>query len=84
MVAPFAYSLLLFPVTIAPFFMGMCSYGGINGKIAIGLIVIANLFMIGRCVGLYRKMDVKAARKVMFGSYMYLPVIMLALLLSKV
>jgi protoheme IX farnesyltransferase len=28
-------------------------------------------------------MDVASARKVMFGSYMYLPVVMLALLLSK-
>ena len=47
------------------------------------LIGLANLFMIGRCVTLYRKMDVGSARKVMFGSYMYLPVVMLALLLSK-
>jgi hypothetical protein len=28
-------------------------------------------------------MDVSSARKVMLGSYMYLPVVMLALLLSK-
>jgi len=28
-------------------------------------------------------MDVSSARKVMFGSYMYLPVVLLALLLSK-
>jgi len=28
-------------------------------------------------------MDVPSARKVMFGSYMYLPVVLLALLLSK-
>jgi protoheme IX farnesyltransferase len=29
-------------------------------------------------------MDVKAARKVMFGSYIYLPVVLLALLLDKI
>jgi protoheme IX farnesyltransferase len=28
-------------------------------------------------------MDVSSARKVMFGSYMYLPVVLLALLMSK-
>jgi protoheme IX farnesyltransferase len=78
------FSLLLVPVTVAPFFMGMSSYGDIKGKIGIALIILANLFMIGRCVNLYRKMDIAAARKVMFGSYMYLPVVMLALLLSKV
>src|SRR4029079_3265837 len=78
-----AYSLLLVPVTLAPFFTGMCSFADVKGKISIGLILSANLFMIGRCLNLYRKMDVSAARKVMFGSYMYLPVVLLDLLLSK-
>ena len=78
-----AYSLLLLPVSLAPFFTGMCSYENVQGKISLGLIVLANLFMIGRCVMLYRNRDVKSARRVMFGSYMYLPVVMLALLLAK-
>jgi protoheme IX farnesyltransferase len=39
--------------------------------------------MIGRCINLYRTMEVKAARRVMFGSYLYLPLILFALLLSK-
>lgn len=79
-----AYSLLLVPVTIVPYFTGMSSYNDWLGVISIGLIIAANIFMIGRCINLYRKMDVSAARKVMFGSYMYLPVVLLALLLSKV
>lgn len=78
-----AYSLLLVPVTLLPYYTGMCSYKDTAGLISIGLIIFANLFMIGRCVALYRNMDVSSARKVMFGSYMYLPVVMLALLLSK-
>lgn len=78
------YSLILVPVTVLPFFTGMCSYDDVQGMIALGLIILANLFMIGRCVALYRKMDVPSARRVMFGSYMYLPVVMLAMLLSKV
>lgn len=78
-----AYSLLLVPVTVLPYFSGMCSYDTVAGMISIGLIIAANLFMIGRCVTLYRTMEVSAARKVMFGSYMYLPVVMFALLLSK-
>lgn len=78
------YSLILIPVTLAPFFVGMCSYDDTQGIISLVLIGIANLFMTGRCVALYKKMDVGSARKVMFGSYMYLPVVMLALLLSKV
>ena len=78
-----AYSLLLVPVTLLPFFPGMCSYEDTMGLISIGLVILANLFMIGRCVALYKNMDVSSARKVMFGSYMYLPVVLLALLLSK-
>ena len=78
------YSLLLVPVTLLPYYTGMCSYADVQGMIGVGLIILANLFMIGRSVGLYRNMDVPSARKVMFGSYMYLPVVMLAMLLSKV
>jgi len=77
------YSLLLVPVSLAPFYTGMCSYNDLVGKISLGLITLANLFMIGRCVTLYQRMDVGSARKVMFGSYLYLPVVMLAMLLSK-
>lgn len=79
-----AYSLLLMPVSIAPYFTGMCSYEDITGKIGLGLVVLANLFMIMRCINLYRNMDVPSARRVMFGSYFYLPVVLLALLMSKV
>jgi protoheme IX farnesyltransferase len=78
-----AYSLLLLPVSMAPFFLDMCSYADSTGKISLGLVILANVFMIMRCVGLYRKMDISSARKVMFGSYLYLPIVLLALLLSK-
>jgi protoheme IX farnesyltransferase len=78
------YSLLLVPATVIPFFIGMCSYDTVTGMIGLGLVILANVFMIGRCIALYRKMDVKSARKVMFGSYLYLPVVLLALLMSKV
>jgi protoheme IX farnesyltransferase len=77
------YSLLLVPITVAPFFTGISSTAGVKGMVALVLVIIANLFMIMRCVTLYSKMDVKSARNVMFGSYMYLPVVLLALLLAK-
>ncbi len=77
------YSLLLFPVTVLPYFTGMSTYDGITGIISLILILLANFFMLWRCISLYRKMDVSSARRVMFGSYMYLPVVLLALLMSK-
>jgi len=77
------YSLLLVPVTLLPFFTGLSTPHSLQGLIAIGVVILANVFMIGRCISLYRTMEVKAARRVMFGSYIYLPLILLALLLSK-
>jgi protoheme IX farnesyltransferase len=77
------YSLLLLPVTLAPFFTGMCGYGDVKGMISLVLVLLANGFMITRCLNLYRKMDIPSARKVMFGSYLYLPVVLLAFLMSK-
>jgi protoheme IX farnesyltransferase len=78
------YSLLLLPVTLIPFYTGMCSYNDITGMIGLGLIVLANIFMIMRSMKLYQTMEVPDARRVMFGSYIYLPVVLLALLMSKV
>jgi protoheme IX farnesyltransferase len=84
------YSLLLIPLTLLPYFVGgtgynaMCSYSDVRGIISLVLILAANSFMILRSARLYRKMDVASARKVMFGSYMYLPVVLLALLMSKI
>lgn len=77
------YSLLLLPVTLIPYFTGMCEYETVAGMIGLALIIMANIFMIMRCISLYRKMDVAAARKVMFGSYLYLPAVLLGLLMSK-
>src|SRR5450432_2574505 len=72
------YSLLLLPVGFLPYFNGM------SGSISLIVVLIANFFMIAQCVRLYRGMSVQAARRVMFGSYIYLPVVLLALLIDKV
>jgi len=71
------YSLLLIPVGVIPYFMGM------SGTISLAIVAIANVFMVWRCVQLYRNMHVPSARRVMFGSYIYLPVVLLALLADK-
>jgi protoheme IX farnesyltransferase len=71
------YSLLLIPVGVLPYFTGM------SGLVSLVIVSIANLAMVAQCVRLYREMTVKAARRVMFGSYIYLPVVLLALLANK-
>src|ERR1700722_16779119 len=71
------YSLLLLPVGVLPYFTGM------SGLISLVIVLVANLAMVWQCVRLYREMSVKAARRVMFSSYIYLPVVLLALLANK-
>jgi protoheme IX farnesyltransferase len=54
-----------------------------SGMVSLVIVLAANLFMLWQCLRLYREMDVKAARRVMFSSYIYLPVVLLALLADK-
>jgi len=77
------YALLLVPVCVLPYIINLTGYNSIKGMICLALIMLANVFLVGQCIRLYKEMDVKAARRVMFSSYIYLPVILLALLASK-
>jgi len=71
------YSMLLIPVGVIPYFIGM------SGIVSLIIVSIANLLMGLQCVRLYRDMEVKSARRIMFSSYIYLPVVLLALLGDK-
>ncbi|HMG68992.1 MAG TPA: heme o synthase [Chitinophagaceae bacterium] len=72
------YSLLLIPVGVVPYFIGM------SGMVSLVIVSLANIFMVWKCVQLYRHMDVPAARSVMFSSYIYLPIVLLSLLADKI
>ncbi|MDB5197666.1 MAG: protoheme farnesyltransferase [Flaviaesturariibacter sp.] len=72
------YALLLIPVCVLPYFVGM------SGIISLVIVTIANLFLVLQCVRLYREMNAQAARRVMFSSYIYLPIVLLALLNDKI
>jgi len=72
------YALLLVPVCSLPYLMGM------SGLTSLMVLMLANIFLIMQCVRLYQQMDAGAARRVMFSSYIYLPVVLLALLADKI
>jgi heme o synthase len=72
------YSLLMVPIGMLPY------YYNLTGEISLYIVIAANLFMVIQCVRLYIEMDVKAARRVMFSSYIYLPIVLLALLADKI
>lgn len=71
------YSVLMLPIGILP------NYINLTGEISMWVLIAANLFMVWQCAKLYKEMDVKAARRVMFSSYIYLPIVYLALLADK-
>src|SRR4051812_32246072 len=54
------YALLLIPACAMPFVIGL------TGKYSLLVVIIANVFLVMQCIRLYRQMDAKAARGVMF------------------
>ncbi len=72
------YSVLMIPIGLLP------KYIGITGSISLWIVLACNIAMVAQCIRLYMEMDVKAARRVMFSSYIYLPIVLLALLADKI
>lgn len=77
------YAVLLIPVCVLPYMIGLTEYESTKGKICLAIVMLANLFLVVQCFRLYQSMEAKAARRVMFSSYIYLPVVLLAFLASK-
>lgn len=71
------YALVMVPIGMLPYIYH------ISGYWSMWLVLAANIFMIIQCIKLYMQMDIKAARRVMFSSYIYLPIVLLALLANK-
>jgi protoheme IX farnesyltransferase len=72
------YAVLMIPVGFLPYYLG------ISGIWSMWVILVANIFIVVQCVRLYQNMGVPAARRVMFSSYIYLPIVYLALLADKI
>lgn len=85
------YSVLMIPIGILPFInkfkiCGQHHFGNTNSittSIGLWIIVTCNVFMVVQCVRLFNEMNIKAARRVMFSSYIYLPLVYLTLLWDK-
>ena len=71
------YSMLMIPVGMLPY------YYKISGITSMWIVLVCNLWMVFVSVMLFVKMDVAAARKVMFSSYFYLMIVFLSLLFDK-
>jgi heme o synthase len=71
------YTLLLIPAGVMPYLFQ------VSGGISAIVVILVTFFFLYRAVNLYRKCDVPAARKLMFGSYIYLTIMQFALLFDK-
>jgi heme o synthase len=71
------YAVLMIPIGFLPYYLNL------TGQISMWVLLVANIFMVVQCVRLYQNMGVPAARRVMFSSYIYLPIVYLALLADK-
>lgn len=72
------YTLILIPVSLLPVKFGM---GGM--ALAVVSLVCGGIFFL-QSVKLYRECSVKAAQRLMFGSFLYLPIVQLTLLIDKI
>ena len=72
------YSALMVPVGFLPFI------AGISGKTSVFILLGCNLWMVYTSVLLFIRMDAKSARRVMFSSYFYLMIVLLAMFANRV
>lgn len=71
------YSIVLIPLALFPRLMHMCSNWGMWLMIAGGVMYFA------ASVNFFRKNDFKSAKQVMYASFIYLPLVLLALYFTK-
>ena len=72
------YTLCLMPVSLMPIVFN------ISGGVAATIIIICGIVFIAQAIKLFSKCDVKSAQELMFGSFIYLPLVQIALMIDKV
>jgi protoheme IX farnesyltransferase len=72
------YTVLLIPVSLMPLVLG------ISGRTSAGVALVCGVLFLLMTVQLMRTQDRKAALSIMFASFLYLPIVQIALVLDKV
>ncbi len=71
------YSALMIPFGLLPHYFDVAGFG------SVWVLLFCNLWMVWVSVKLFIKMDAKSARMVMFSSYFYLMIVLLALFIAR-
>ncbi len=72
------YTLLLLPVSLILYMTGY------TGKISAIIVFLSGCVFLYQATKLFRSCDTKDARNLMFGSFLYLPIVLIALLMDKI
>lgn len=70
------YAAFLVPVSLLPTIFGL------SGFVAAGVALLCGVIFLLQAWKLFKTLDIEAARRLMFGSFIYLPVVQLALLIG--
>lgn len=68
------YALFLFPISLLPILFSM------SGIVSLIIISVCSILFIRQAYTLYKECTVEAARRLMFGSFIYLPAVQLAVM----
>lgn len=71
------YAIVLVPLALVPRYMG------ITGNVGMWIMILCGLMYFAATVVFYRNNDFKSAKRVMFASFIYLPVVLLAMVFDK-
>jgi protoheme IX farnesyltransferase len=69
------YTLFLLPISLFPVFFRM------SGTVSAIIILLSGIFFLYQAYTLYKDCSLKAAKQLMFGSFLYLPLVQLAVLI---
>lgn len=72
------YTAVLIPLGMYPFYMDKMGFGGSV------VVLLAGVYFLYFAINLYRSIEVKEARSLMFASFVYLPVMLIAFLIDKI
>ncbi len=72
------YTFTLIPIGIMPYVLGM------SGIISAVIVTLVTLYFLFRSWQLYRTCTIASAKSLMYGSFIYLPVVLIALVLDKI
>ncbi|RZJ95299.1 MAG: protoheme IX farnesyltransferase [Hymenobacter sp.] len=72
------YTVLLIPVSLLPLVLG------ISGRVSAGVALVCGVLFLLMTVQLMRTQERKAALSIMFASFLYLPIVQIALVLDRI